>query len=93
MVTESQAGRYWQLSHRLRIARGPGVPDRVSERPRDRDSGRYLDYESPTVVEFEVGDLVDVPSLLAIGAIAPADAPHPSPPTPVTPRSTRRRSG
>lgn len=67
---------YRQIAHRLRINRGPGHPDKVSERPRagarDRGWGAFLDSdESPTLIEFDELDQVDVPGLLRLGAIVP----------------------
>ena len=70
LVTPDEAGTYRQLSHRLRISgRREG---RVSERRRDERSGRFLDSdEEPTLITFAVGEPVDIPFLLQIGAIAP----------------------
>lgn len=73
---------YRQLSARLRVQRGPGRPDLVSERPRDvkQDGslGRYVDSEeAPTLVTFDAHCQVDVPSLLQIGAIAEYAPPAP----------------
>jgi len=67
---------YRQMAHRLRIQRGPGRPDRVSERPRKGNRsfgwGEYADSdEQPTLITFDEHDRVDVPALLAIGAIVP----------------------
>jgi len=63
---------YRQLTHRIRIQRGPGRPDKVSERPRDDVTGRFLDSdEEPTLITFEEDDDVDIPWLLKIGAIVP----------------------
>lgn len=72
MVTAEQAGTYRQFTQRLRIQRGPGNPDLVSERPRDQKSRNYLDSDAkPTLITLSEGDLADVPALLASGAIAP----------------------
>ena len=69
-----------QVTHRLRIQRGPGNPDRVSERPREgsreRGWGAYLDTDNPTLVTFDALDQVDVGSLLGIGAIMPHETPR-----------------
>ena len=74
-VTAEQAGVYRQLAHKLRIQKA-GTPDRVSERPRHERTRRYLDSDAePTLVELREGDQVDVPALLAIGGIAPYQAP------------------
>lgn len=67
---------YRQLSHKLRIRRGPGRPDKVSERPRagnrEKGYGEYLDSdEAPTLIEFEEFDQVDIPALIRAGAIVP----------------------
>ncbi len=51
--------RYRQIAQRLRIQQGPGKPDIVSERPRDKKTGRYLDLDesgiSQTFVEIPEG--------------------------------------
>lgn len=60
---------YIQIAHRLRIQRGPGKPDTVSERPREQKTGRYTDTDAPTLIALHKGDLADVDSLLALGAI------------------------
>ncbi len=60
-----------QITHRLRIQRGPGRADKVSERPRAADR-QYLDSdEAPTLVTFDEYDQVDVSALLQMGAIVP----------------------
>lgn len=62
---------YRQIAYRLRIQRGPGNPDKVSERPR-ASRGKYLDSdEQPTLIEFDEFDRADIPGLLALGAIVP----------------------
>ncbi len=67
---------YRQITHKLRIHRGPGRGERLSERPRDDRTRRFLDSpERPTLVQFDEGDRVDVAWLLAIGAIAPWEPP------------------
>ena len=79
MADEAYCGKaYRVLTKRLRIARGPGNPDRIVERPsrlmRDK-SGTYdlfLDDDNPTLVTFDAGDLVDVTFLLRCGAIVEA---------------------
>lgn len=83
---------YRQIAHKLRIARGPGNPDRLSARPRqgnrERGWGAYLDSDdAPTLVTFEPGDLVDVDALLRSGAIAPYTPPAV---VPATPKGGRR---
>lgn len=63
--------QYRQLSARLRVQRGAGRPDLVSERPTDPKTKRFSDSdESPTLIEFDEHCQVDIPFLLAIGAIA-----------------------
>lgn len=79
IVTAEHAGTYRQISHRLRVQRGPGKPDTVVERPR-REGGRgrvvYADSDAePTLITFHKGDVADVPALLAAGAIAPYEPP------------------
>ncbi len=48
--------RYRQIAQRLRIQQGTGKPDIVSERPRDKKTGRYLDLDddgqSTTAIEI-----------------------------------------
>lgn len=72
-VTAEQSGQYVQISRKLRIQRGPGVADLVSERPSDPRTKRLLDdpANAPTLITLTEGDLADVPSLLALGAIVP----------------------
>ena len=64
---------YRQIAHRLRIQRGPGNPDRISERPRAGSKGNwgaFLDSDAePTLITFDDLDQVDVAALLASGAI------------------------
>lgn len=64
---------YRQIAHRLRLQMGPGKPDIVSERPRQKKTGRYLDLDqdglSTTRIEIPEGALVDVDQLVRIGAI------------------------
>lgn len=71
-----------QVSHRLRIQRGPGRTDKVSERPRvgsrERGWGDYRDG-APTLITFDEHDRVDVEDLLRIGAIVPWVPPEPTP--------------
>lgn len=61
--------KYRQITHRLRVQRGPGRPDFVSERPRDPKSGKYLD-DGPPLIEFDAHCQVDVESLIRSGALA-----------------------
>jgi hypothetical protein len=69
-VTRAQAGTYRQIGPRLRITRGPGKGETLSERPQNR-GGRYLDQDEPTMVTFHIGDQVDVDFLIQVGAIEP----------------------
>ena len=63
--------KYRQITHRLRIQRGAGRPDLVSERPRKQPRGRFLDEDNPTLVEFDEHCQVDAEELLKMGAIVP----------------------
>jgi hypothetical protein len=72
---------YRQLAHKLRINRGPGRPDKYSERPRVGQRGNwreFTDEDEPTLIEFDEFDQVDLAGLLRIGAIVP----HTPPSTP-----------
>ena len=63
---------YRQVSRKLRWSLGPGLGERVSERPRDKKTGAFLDADTPTLVEIGDADIaagVDVDALLRIGAI------------------------
>lgn len=63
---------YCQHAHRLRINRPTGVEDLVSERPRNRKTGQFLDGEAGTQVEIPPDALgFDQGAALAAGAIAP----------------------
>lgn len=69
-------GTYIQIAHRLRIQRGPGRPDKLSERPRagsrERGWGAFTDSpDKPTLITFDEYDQVDVDALLRSGAIVP----------------------
>ena len=73
---------YRQIARRLRVDRGPGHPDLVSERPTiTRADGSYEFTDSdanPTLVEFDETCRVNLPELLRLGAIVahtPAKAP------------------
>ena len=65
--------QYRQIAHRLRVQRGPGNPDLVSERPRAGRRGNWAEYldsdEKPTLVEFDKLCRVDAAHLMKIGAI------------------------
>lgn len=72
---------YLQHTHRLRRSY-PGRPDVVSERPRHKRTGQFLDADNPTTVTFTGEEVnVDIDFLLRIGAIAPLPA-QPAPPEP-----------
>lgn len=61
---------YRQITHKLRIPRGPGNPDLVSVRPRHKKSGAYQDSDDkPTLVEFDELCRVDLEFLQTLGAI------------------------
>ena len=75
-VPRDLCGTYRQVAHRLRIQSDtPGAGSRDSERPRNKDTGRYLDNDETTVTILPT-DAVDVAALLRSGAIVPL------PPTP-----------
>ncbi len=64
---------YRQLSLRLRVQRGQGRKDLVSERPHKMtDAGPvYSDsLEKPTIVTFDEHCQVDIEAMLGSGAIA-----------------------
>ncbi len=66
--------KYIQLAPRLRIQRGAGKADLVSERPHKRDKHGNVAFsddpeKKPTLVEFDEHCQVDIPALLRIGAI------------------------
>lgn len=63
---------YCQHAHRLRINRPPGVEDLVSERPRNRKTGQFLDGAAGTQVEIP-SDVqgFNLGAALAAGAISP----------------------
>lgn len=65
---------YRQYSHRLRVQRGPGNADLVSERANKGKNADgnwvYTDSDkNPTLIEFDELCQVDIPQLLATGAI------------------------
>ena len=67
---------YRQVTHKLRMQRGPGRPDKNSERPREGSRaegwGRFLDTDAaPTLITFDEYDQVDIDALLRLGAIVP----------------------
>lgn len=80
---------YRQLSHKLRIQRGPGRPDKVSARPRmgSREDGwgEFTDSDKePTLITFDEYDQVNIPSLLAQGSLVEwKPKPKPKMPAPV----------
>lgn len=75
MVQPEYIGRTYRLiTHRLRIQRGPGNPDKVVERPRagSREAGwsEFLDSdENPTLITFDELDQIDVASHLRGGGL------------------------
>ena len=60
---------YRQLTQRLRIQRGPGRTDKISERPRNLMTGDFQDDANPTLITFDAYDQVNIPFLLSVGAI------------------------
>lgn len=102
-MPESSAvrGPYIQIAERLRIQRGAGRPDLVSERPTRRnpkgDRVAYLDdpATNPTLVEFDEHCQVNIDFLLRTGGLRPYTAPPAPPAGPVgtteRPRAPRRQ--
>lgn len=71
-VPEHLRGPFVQVAQRLRWTKdAPPRHDRVSERPRNRHTGEYLDGDAPTLVTFDADDAIDVESLLRAGALRP----------------------
>jgi len=70
-------GPYIQIAERLRVQRGAGRPDLVSERPTRRnqkgDRVAYLDDPdtNPTLVEFDEHCQVNIDFLLRTGGLRP----------------------
>lgn len=69
MVASEHCGSYRQVAGKLRFQRGPGRPDKVSERPRDPRTRAYTDDDAPTIVTLDEHDVADVPALLALGTL------------------------
>ncbi len=70
--------QYRQITHKLRIHRAPGLPETESVRP-----GRWANQDSeenPTLITLGDSDRVDIPALLAMGAIVPWEPPKPKRP-------------
>lgn len=98
----SDAVTYRQIAATLRVQRGAGREDLVSERPvvltakgekkRDaRGNVTYLDSdEAPTLVTFDEHCQINVPFLLKTGALVEIAAPTPSETAKV---EIRRRAG
>jgi hypothetical protein len=60
------------IAWKLRVQRGPGRGDKNVERPRMPKRGPYLDSDDkPTLLTIDEHDQVNVPALLASGAIIP----------------------
>jgi len=79
-VDPENLGPFIQIVHRLRWTKdAPPRVDRISERPRNRQTGAYLDGDVPTLVTFEEDDAIDVPALLTQGALRPYVAPKARP--------------
>lgn len=70
---------FCQHAHKLRINRPPGVADLVSERPRHRKTGQFLDGVAGTQVEIPPDAAgFDLGAALRSGAITPLPcAEHP----------------
>lgn len=76
---------YCQHTYRIRLQQGPGKPDIVSERPRNRRTELFLDGPAGTQVEIPEGlPGFDVGAALGVNAIAALPcAEHPGEPAPV----------
>lgn len=66
--------KYRLIAGKLRVQRGKGNTDLVVERPfrreRKTNSKVFLDGEDePVLVEFDANCIVDIPSLISLGAI------------------------
>ncbi len=68
---------YRQITHKLRIYRGPGRGEKVSERPRGKNGAYQDSEENPTLITLDEYDQVDVTKLLAAGIIAEYRPPKP----------------
>lgn len=90
---------YCQHTHRLRLQFGPGKPDVVSERPRNRRTELFTDGPSGTQVEIPEGVVgFDPGYALGINAIASLPcAEHPGEPStgvePPSPKVTAAQKG
>lgn len=91
---------YCQHTYRLRLQQGPGKPDIVSERPRNRRTELFLD--GPAGTQVEIPDNVtglDLGAALAINAIAALpcsehpEATHPETPAPAAKPSAAPNGG
>ena len=70
--------RYRVMCSGLRFRQVPGGPKGTVRRPSDAAGEHYTDSaDSPTLVTFEATAEVDIPSLLATGAIVPWEPPKP----------------
>lgn len=87
-VAKDHTGTYRQVAHKLRIQKDPGCgPHKESARPRKGKRGPYLDSDDePTLITIDADDAVDVPRLLAQGAIVPYSPPKPK-------RTTKTKKG
>lgn len=62
---------YCQHAHKLRLNMGPGVADVVSERPRHKRTGAWLDGPDGTQIAVPIGVIgFDVAAALRSGALA-----------------------
>ncbi len=79
---------YCQHTHRLRLQQGPGTPDIVSERPRNRRTELFLDGAAGTQIDIPDGLVgFDLGYALGVNAIAPLPCKeHPEAPLPPAPK-------
>lgn len=76
---------YCQHTYRLRLQQGPGKPDIVSERPRNRRTELFLDGPAGTQIDIPDGlPGFDLGAALGINAIAALPClEHPGDPAPI----------
>lgn len=86
---------FCQHTYRIRLQQGPGKPDIVSERPRNRRTELFLD--GPAGTQVEIPDDVpgfDLGAALSVNAIATLPcAEHPGEPAPVVAAPPVKTSG
>lgn len=78
---------YCQHTYRIRLQQGPGKPDIVSERPRNRRTELFLDGPAGTQIDIPDGlPGFDLGAALSVNAIAPLPcAEHPGATAPDAP--------